>query len=114
VRASAERGKQLDAALRSELGDHRAVGDIRGIGLLRGIELVADRDTARPFARTERVVEQVVAAGKTRGVLLYSSTGGATGSDGDVILLGPPLVITETQTDELASLTASAVREVLG
>ena len=113
MRASAERGKQLDAALRSELGDHPAVGDIRGIGLLRGIELVADRETARPFARSERVIERVVAAGKERGVLLYSSTG-ATGSDGDLILLGPPLVITEAQTDELASLTASAVRDVLG
>ena len=113
VRASAERGKQLDAALRLELDDHPAVGDIRGIGLLRGIELVADRETARPFARSERVIERVVAAGKERGVLLYSSTG-TTGSDGDLILLGPPLVITEAQTDELASLTASAVRDVLG
>ena len=83
VRASAERGRQLDAALRRELGEHPAIGDIRGIGLLRGIELVADRETARPFARSERVVERVVAAGKRRGVLLYSSTGGATGSDGD-------------------------------
>ncbi len=113
VRASAERGKQLDAALRLELGDHPAVGDIRGIGLLRGIELVADRETARPFARSQRVIERVVAAGKRRGVLLYSSTG-TTGSDGDLILLGPPLVITEAQTDELASLTALAVRDVLG
>jgi adenosylmethionine-8-amino-7-oxononanoate aminotransferase len=114
VRASAERGKQLDAALRSQLGDHHAVGDIRGLGLLRGIELVADRTTSRPFTRSERVVERVVAAAKVRGVLLYSSTGAATGSEGDVILLGPPLVITEAQTDELASLTASAVRDVLG
>lgn len=114
VTASTERGKQLDAALRAELGEHAAVGDIRGLGLLRGIELVADRDTARPFPRSDRVVERIVAAGKQRGVLLYSSTGCATGTDGDLVLLGPPLVISEAQTDELAALTAAAVRDVLG
>lgn len=114
VTASAERGAQLAEALRTELGDHPAVGDLRGRGLLRGIELVADRETKRPFARVERVVEQVVAAGKRRGVLLYSSSGCADGTEGDLILLGPPLVITEAQTDELASLTAQAIRDVLG
>jgi adenosylmethionine-8-amino-7-oxononanoate aminotransferase len=113
VQAAAARGKQLDASLRAELGEHRSVGDIRGIGLLRGVELVADRDTARPFARPERVIERVVAAGKKRGVLLYSSTGCADGTDGDVIVLGPPLVITEEQTDELAALTAAAIRDVV-
>ena len=67
-----------------------------------------------PFARSDRVVERVVAAGMARGVLLYSSTGCADGRDGDLVLLGPPLVITEPETDELASLTAAAIRDVLG
>jgi hypothetical protein len=114
VRASADRGAQLDAALRSRLGEHPSVGDIRGMGLLRGIELVADRATSAPYPRSERVVEQVVAAGKARGVLLYSSTGCVDGIDGDLLLLGPPLVIDEQQTDELASLVASAIVDVLG
>lgn len=114
VSASAERGTQLDAALRAELGDHPAVGDVRGLGLLRGIELVADRASARPFPRADRIVEQVVAAGKRRGVLLYSSAGGLDTPDGDLLLLGPPLVIDEAQTDELAALTAAAIRDVVG
>jgi hypothetical protein len=84
------------------------------MGLLRGIELVADRATSAPHPRSERVVEQVVAAGKARGVLLYSSTGCVDGIDGDLLLLGPPLVIDEQQTDELASLVASAIVDVLG
>ena len=74
---------------------------------------MADRETRAPFARSERVIERVVAAGKARGVLLYSSTGCATATDGDLVLLGPPLVITEAQTDELAALTAAAIRDVL-
>jgi adenosylmethionine-8-amino-7-oxononanoate aminotransferase len=114
VQAARNRGAQLDAALRRELGNHPAVGDVRGLGLLRGIELVSDRETRAAFARTDRVVERVVAAGMARGVLLYSSTGCADGRDGDLVLLGPPLIITESETDELASLTAAAIRDVLG
>jgi len=30
------------------------------------------------------------------------------------VLLGPPLIITESETDELASLTAAAIKDVLG
>lgn len=114
VTASAERGRQLDQALRDRLGDHQGVGDIRGLGLLRGIELVADRSSKAQFARDKRITEQVIAAGRRRGVLIYSSTGGLDGPDGDLLLLGPPLVINEAQTDELAELTALAVRDVLG
>lgn len=113
VQAARDRGAQLDAALRGELGNHPAVGDIRGLGLLRGIELVSDRQTRAAFARSDRVVERVVAAGMARGIL-YSSTGCADGRDGDLVLLGPPLIITEAETDELASLTAAAIKDVLG
>lgn len=114
VAAAAVRGKQLDQALHDALADHPGVGDVRGMGLLRGIELVADRATKQPYARSERVTERIVAAGKERGVLLYSSTGCADGVRGDLIVLGPPLVISETQTAELAALTASAITDVLG
>jgi len=46
--------------------------------------------------------------------LLYPSTGCANGVDGDLLLLGPPLVITPEQTEELAALTATAITDVLG
>jgi adenosylmethionine-8-amino-7-oxononanoate aminotransferase len=114
IQAARDRGAQLDAALRGELGDHPAVGDIRGLGLLRGIELVSDRQTRAAFARSDRVIERVIAAGMARGVLLYPSTGCADGRNGDLVLLGPPLIITESETDELACLAAEAIRDVLG
>lgn len=113
VAASAERGEQLGAALRARLGDHPHVGDIRGLGLLRAVELVADRDTRAPFPRGERVTERVLEAGKAAGVLLYPGTGCADGTDGDLLVLGPPLVIAPEQVDRLADLTAQAVRSIL-
>jgi adenosylmethionine-8-amino-7-oxononanoate aminotransferase len=113
IAAAETMGDRLDSALHSELADHPAVGDIRGLGMLRGIELVADRVTRAPFARDRRITEQVVVACAAEGALVYSSTGGADGRDGDLILLGPPLVITADQVDELAARCGRAIRRVL-
>ncbi|QDO88038.1 aspartate aminotransferase family protein [Ornithinimicrobium ciconiae] len=113
VTASAVRGDQLGAALQARLGEHPHVGDIRGLGLLRAVELVVNRDTRTPFPRSERVTERVLAAGKAAGVLIYPGTGCADGTDGDLLVLGPPLVITSEQVERLADLVATAVGEVL-
>ena len=113
VDAAARQGERLDAALRAELGGHPAVGDVRGIGLLRAVEFVADRGTRAPFPRADRVAERVVAACAEHGALVYHSTGAADGTDGDLILFGPPLVITDAQVDELVLRCGKAVRAVL-
>ena len=103
VEASATKGTRLRELLEGRLGDHPNVGDIRGRGLLVGLELVADRSTRAPFPRTARLTEAVVRGARSRGVLLYSGTGNADGVNGDTILLGPPLVVTD---DELARIVA--------
>jgi adenosylmethionine-8-amino-7-oxononanoate aminotransferase len=101
VEASAAKGERLMALLRQRLGDHPNVGDVRGRGLLAGVELVRDRETKAPFPRHQRLIETVVRLARERGLLLYSGTGNANGIDGDVIVLGPPFVITD---DELARI----------
>jgi adenosylmethionine-8-amino-7-oxononanoate aminotransferase len=113
IAASERQGALLRSALHDALGDHPAVGDIRGLGLLCAVEFVQDRSTRTPYSRADRVAERIVAAGKDDGVLLYHSTGCADGVNGDLILLGPPLVITDAQVAELAERTATAVRKVL-
>jgi len=101
VEASAAKGERLQGLLRDRLGSHPNVGEIRGRGLLVGVELVADRETHAPFARTERLTEGVLRAARERGLLLYSGTGMADGTNGDAIVLGPPFVITD---DELQAV----------
>ncbi|MFY1638134.1 aspartate aminotransferase family protein [Solwaraspora sp. WMMB335] len=113
VTASRRRGDLLRRILHRELDGSPHVGDIRGRGLLVGIELVADKATTRPFARAEQVTERVVAAAKQAGLLLYSSTGCADGVDGDLILLGPPLVVTAGEVEEIAVGTAAAIHRAL-
>ncbi|HEX8927971.1 MAG TPA: aminotransferase class III-fold pyridoxal phosphate-dependent enzyme, partial [Actinomycetota bacterium] len=110
--AAEAQGKRLKAGLQARLDGHPAVGDVRGLGLLVGVELVADRAARTPFARAERVTERVVAAARERGLLVYSSTGHA-GGDGDLLLLGPPLVISGAEVDEVVERLGEAIGAVL-
>ena len=66
-----------------------------------------------PCQRAERVTERVLAAAREAGLLLYSSTGHCDGSNGDLIMLGPPFVITDDEAGMLVERTAAAIRSVV-
>ncbi|HXY71262.1 MAG TPA: aspartate aminotransferase family protein [Actinomycetota bacterium] len=109
VDASRDKGELLRKELGAALDTNPAVGDVRGLGLMVGIELVRDRATREPFPRADRVTERVVAEARERGVLLYSSTGCADGTNGDLVMFGPPFVVTELQIAEAVRITAEAI-----
>jgi adenosylmethionine-8-amino-7-oxononanoate aminotransferase len=109
VTASAVKGGRLRDLLGARLGDHPNVGEIRGRGLMVGLELVVDRATRAPVPRTARLTESIVRGARERGILVYSGTGNADGVDGDLILLGPPFVITDEELVRLADGVAEAV-----
>lgn len=113
VDASHKKGELLKTELANALGDHPHVGDVRGLGLMLGVEFVSDRSTKAPFARSQAVTEAIVGAAKDRGVLLYPSTGGVNGTDGDVVMLGPPFVITEDEMYQMIDGLRSAVEAAL-
>jgi adenosylmethionine-8-amino-7-oxononanoate aminotransferase len=77
-----------------------------------GIELVADRATKVPFARSDQVTERVVAAARELGLLLYSSTGHVDGVDGDLVMIGPPFVIAEDECALVVERTEAAIAAV--
>jgi adenosylmethionine-8-amino-7-oxononanoate aminotransferase len=111
-----ERGRATGARLLADLGtglaDVSVAGDVRGIGMMIGIELVRDRDTKEPFARSEQVTERVVAAARAAGLLLYSSTGHVDGVNGDLIMLGPPFCLDDAEAVTLVERTVAAVVSV--
>jgi adenosylmethionine-8-amino-7-oxononanoate aminotransferase len=109
VEASATKGERLTALLQARLGDHPSVGEIRGRGLMVGLEFVRDRETRDPYPRRLRVAEAIVAAARERGVLVYSGTGNADGTDGDIILLGPPFVVTDPELETIVAALGDAV-----
>ena len=55
-----------------------------------------------------------MAASKEDGLLVYSSTGSADGTDGDLLMFGPPFVITDEELSEAVAKTAATVSRVLG
>jgi len=111
VPASASKGRRLLALLHERLDGHERVGEIRGRGLMVGLELVADRDSRRPYPRAARLTEGIVAVARRRGVLVYSGTGNANGVDGDTILLGPPFIVTDDELVRIADAVAEAIVE---
>ena len=60
-----------------------------------GVELVADRETKRPFPPAWKVSQLVGNAALERGLVTYPLMGTVDGVEGDHMLFTPPLTITE-------------------
>ena len=72
-----------------------------------------DKDSLKPFARIDQVVEQVWQAAFDNGIAVYSSTGLA-GSDGDAFVVAPPFIATAADLELAVEKIRTAVTEVLG
>jgi adenosylmethionine-8-amino-7-oxononanoate aminotransferase len=81
--------------------------------LFWGIELVADRETAAPFPAAEKVARRIWQRAFELGLVIYYSTGCADGANGDIVILGPPLIIDEAQIDEMVNILDSAITSEL-
>ncbi|EGR0062620.1 aspartate aminotransferase family protein [Vibrio vulnificus] len=78
------------------------IGDVRGIGMLWGIELVTDHESkARAYDEAEAVLYQCLNNGVSFKV-----------SQGNVIQLSPPLIITREQLTEALAIVEEAIANV--
>jgi len=80
------------------------VGDVRQRGFMVGIELVADRESKKPYAWQEKVGICVCQEVRKKGVILRPL--------GNVIVLMPPLAMTIGELDKLLSVTYAAIEKV--
>ena len=87
-----------------ELKDFKHVGQVRQCGFMVGIELVADRQTKKPYTVQERIGHRVILEARRHGVIIRPL--------GDVIVLMPPLAIREKEIDTLCSVVFDAIRTV--
>ena len=92
-------GESLLDRLTGALDEIEIVGDVRGRGLLICVELVQDRESKKPFRRSARITEQALDRAMELGLLLYPSTGNVDGTDGDYLLIGPPLTVIDDEVD---------------
>ncbi|EME9803661.1 aspartate aminotransferase family protein [Vibrio alginolyticus] len=78
------------------------IGDVRGIGMLWGIELITDHESkARAYDEAEAVLYQCLNNGVSFKV-----------SQGNVIQLSPPLIITREQLTEALAIFEEAIAKV--
>jgi 4-aminobutyrate--pyruvate transaminase len=89
----------------AEFTDHPLVGEVRGSGLLGAIELVANKETGEPFVGgTVGGYAQKMA--QDEGLLIRAVAGSSLG-------FCPPLIISETQIDEMIEKVAIALDKTL-
>lgn len=104
VERAEKMGQRLLDGARSLL-DLRAVGEVRGLGLMVAVELVADRATKAAFDPAKNVIGRVRKELEARGLF--------TRVVRDIILLAPPLVLTEAQVDRIVEILRGGISGVL-
>jgi adenosylmethionine-8-amino-7-oxononanoate aminotransferase len=89
------------------------VGDVRGRGLLAGIEFVQDKPTKAPFPRRAKFAETFSDCAVEAGFLVWSNVGHADGTNGDLVTVAPPFIVTEAQIDELVTKFETALQKTI-
>ncbi len=103
VENSAEMGKYLLERLKGLL-KFPIVGDVRGIGLMCAVELVADKKTKAFFEPALDIHNRVFSKMEREGLLCreFETT----------IILTPPLCITKSDIEEIASIVEGVISEI--
>jgi len=89
------------------------VGDVRGRGLLAGIEFVEDKATRAALPRTARFAESFTEAAQQTGLVVWPNVGHADGTNGDLVMVAPPFIVTEQEIDEIVRRFAEALEMTL-
>ena len=91
----------LQDGLRERFGDHSLVGEVRGIGLVAAVELVRNKKTRKQFDPKQGVGAYCGNAALEHGLILRVL--------GDAIAFSPPLIIKESEIDEILNRFSDAL-----
>ena len=87
-----------------EIYDLELVGDIRHKGMLMGIELVKDKKKKTPIFSKKSINKIIFEAGKKQGVYFRTL--------GNILMLVPPLAISESELELLIKRTIKTIKSV--
>jgi adenosylmethionine---8-amino-7-oxononanoate aminotransferase len=82
----------------------RNVGDVRNTGLMAGVELVRDKNTKEPYDREEKTGWRVAYQARNKGVFIRPL--------GNVIVIMPPLSISEQNLRQLLTVIKDSIIEI--
>src|SRR5207253_4450142 len=94
-------GPRLQDGIRSFSG-HPLIGEARGVGLIGAVELVRNRETKQSFDVKAGVAAYLVRRAQHYGAILRNMPG-------DIVAFSPPLIINETEIDEMMNCFGKAL-----
>ena len=80
------------------------VGDVRQLGFMVGIEIVKDKQSKEPYPLGDNIGHKVIIEARKKGVILRPL--------GNVIVIMPPLTISQKELEKLVNVTYQSIREV--
>jgi len=112
VENAQNRGLQLIKGLNTLKEKHQIIGDVRGKGLMVGFEFVKDKQTRAVFPPQLKLSTLFEKLALKNGLVTYPCTGSIDGVMGDMVLLAPPLIITESEIDDLINRIDLCIMEL--
>ncbi|CAE6851508.1 Putrescine--pyruvate aminotransferase [Paraburkholderia aspalathi] len=106
VEKAASTGAYLQGRMHERFADLPIVGEVRGVGMLAAIEFVADRSKKLRFDPVLKVGARISRAARDRQLIARAMP------HGDILGFAPPLVMTESEVDEMMEITAAAIKQV--
>ena len=94
-------GPRMQAGIRG-FADHPLVGEARGIGLIGAVEIVRDKATKQSFDAKAGVAAYLVRRAQHHGAILRNMPG-------DIVAFSPPLIISESEIDEMLGCFGKAL-----
>ena len=92
---------RMQAGVRSR-NDHPLIGDARGVGLIGAVEIVRNKATKESFDPKAGVAAFLVRRAQHHGVILRNMPG-------DIVAFCPPLIVSESEIDEMFAGFARAL-----
>ncbi|MCD0502045.1 aspartate aminotransferase family protein [Bordetella petrii] len=103
IEHAAEMGQLLQQELQA-LAGHPLVGEVRGLGLIAGVELVADKDSRRPFDPLGKAGAYAYERAHAHGLIVRGIQ--------DTVAFCPPLIIEPEQVRDIARRFAATLDDV--
>jgi hypothetical protein len=78
------------------------------------LELVEEKSSKQPYPAEKQVAWRLWKEAFKLGLITYTSQGCADGRNGDLLILGPPLIIREEELEQIVSKLQQAISIFFG